>query len=67
VSGYDGRWGEGYQQDCEEFLHSLLTALQVQPGGYEKAPAASCRACSQRVVLCLALVCLDALPLQQAA
>ncbi|KAI8468488.1 MAG: hypothetical protein J3K34DRAFT_477798 [Monoraphidium minutum] len=28
VSRHDSRWGEGYQQDCEEFLHSLLTALQ---------------------------------------
>lgn len=29
VSDFDSRWGEGYQQDAEEFLHSLLTALQV--------------------------------------
>jgi len=42
VANYDSRWGEGYQQDCEEFLHSLLTALQVQYGGRRTAFNSGC-------------------------
>ncbi len=29
VAKHDSRWGEGYQQDSQEFLHSLLEALRV--------------------------------------
>jgi ubiquitin C-terminal hydrolase len=29
VSSADERWGDGCQQDSQEFLHSLLEQLQV--------------------------------------
>ncbi len=33
VSQLDSRWGDGSQQDAQEFLHALLEALQVGDGG----------------------------------
>lgn len=30
LSRHDGRWGEGSQQDANEFLHSLLESLQAR-------------------------------------
>jgi ubiquitin C-terminal hydrolase len=34
VARYDSRWGEGRQHDSQEFLHSLLAALQVRAGAF---------------------------------
>ncbi len=37
VSKHDSRWGDGRQQDSQEFLSSLLEALQV---GYKRMTVA---------------------------
>lgn len=39
MSKHDGRWGEGRQQDSQEFLHSLLEALQKETNRVSHKPA----------------------------
>lgn len=39
ISKYDSRWGEGRQQDSQEFLHSVLESLQVELNRVTSKPA----------------------------
>lgn len=43
VAGADKRWGDGCQQDSQEFLHSMLEQLQVQAPAYGQIACIICK------------------------